>query len=173
MGTSRTSRDVLTSTNKRLETALVKYLPKGSFSLDGQTWKTSDVVAALQKEDTLIAAALAARGASQAAASAARAQTAANDDLRLQLKGAVIAALGSRSGALQEFGISVRPRARRTGATIAGAAQKAKATREARGTLGRKQRLAIRGGVATSPVTSSTAAVTPGAVPTAPGVTTK
>jgi hypothetical protein len=140
------SRQVVTTTNKQLEAGLEKYYPKGSFVLAGKTYKTSDLVTLLEKEDTLIASAVTAHAAWQTAASAARAQTDENHQLRLALKDAVKQLLGpGNASQLQEFGFSVTTRKPLTGPTIVGAAEKAKATRQARGTLGLKQRLEIHG----------------------------
>jgi hypothetical protein len=142
-GKARTSRKIVTSNNKQLEAALDTYYPKGTFVIDGQTCKTSDIVTLLEKEDTLNAAAVTAHAAWQIAAGAARVQTVANDQMRIELKAALKSLLGrTNASKLQEFGFPVRARTVTTAPTKAAAAQKAKATREARGTLGSKQRLA-------------------------------
>jgi hypothetical protein len=179
MGTSRKNRVVVTATNKQLETALDKYYPRGTFGLQGKTWKTVDLVAAFEKEDQLIAAAGNARGAWLTAASAARAQTALNNQLRRELKPVLVGLVGSTNAAeLADFGITVRPAKPRSGVVNVAAAQKAAATREARGTRGPKERLAIRGVVATQPaqagqpVTPAASAPTVAANP-APGTTQK
>jgi hypothetical protein len=159
----RTSRKTVTSNNKQLEAALDTYYPKGSFVIDGQTCKTSDIVTLLEKEDTLNAAAVTAHAAWQIAAGAARAQTVANDQMRIELKAALKSLLGKTNASkLQEFGFSVRAR---SVTTKAAAAQKAKATREARGTLGRRQQLAITSEAAAPVATpSSTPASAPSSV---------
>jgi hypothetical protein len=154
----RKSRNTVTSNNKQLEAALDTYYPKGLFVIDGQTYKTSDIVTLLEKEDTLNAAAVTAHAAWQIAAGAARAQTVANDQMRIELKTALKSLLGKTNASkLQEFGFSVRARSVTTAPTKAAAAQKAKATREARGTLGSKQRLAITGEAAAPVATPASA----------------
>jgi 3-keto-L-gulonate-6-phosphate decarboxylase len=164
---NRTSRETVTTSNQQLEGALDTYYPKGSFVIDGKTYKTSDIVALLEKEDTLNAAAVTARAAWQTAASAARAQTTANDQMRIELKAALKSLLGrTNASKLQEFGFSVRARAVTTTPAKAQAAQKAKATREARGTLGSKQRLAITGA---AEVPAATPSSTPAPVPNPAG----
>jgi hypothetical protein len=155
MSGRKTSRKAVTNTNKQLEEALDKYYPKGSFVLAGKTYKTSDLVTLLQNEDTLIISAVAAHAAWQTAAKTARTQIAENHQLRLGLKQALKQLLGPADASkLQEFGFSVATRKPLTGPTIVEAAEKAKATRQARGTRGPKQRLGIHG-------------VTPTAVPSA------
>lgn len=162
MSTARKSRQAVTTSNQQLEGALDTYYPKGSFVIDGKTYKTSDIVALLEKEDTLNAAAVTARAAWQTAASAARVQTTANDQMRIELKAALKSLLGrTNASKLQEFGFPVVARSMPSAPTKAQAAQKAKATREARGTRGRRQRLAITGAVDAPAATPSS---TPAAV---------
>ena len=169
---SSTTRNSVTIKNQQLRSGLMKYLPKKVFELDGETWKTSDLIGAFDKEDGLIAAAVKARAAWVLASKAAEAETATNDQLRLALKPAVIGALGPKNEALAEFGIAARSSKPRTGQTNVAAAQKAAATRKARGTLGRKQRLAIQGAVTPAATPAAPAAI--GAAPTAPnGVAAK
>jgi hypothetical protein len=169
----RTNRKTVISNNQQLEAALDTYYPKGSFVIDGKTYKTSDIVGLLEEEDTLIAAAVTARAAWQTAAGAARSRIAANDKMRIELKAALKSLLGTTNASkLQEFGFPVRARAVVDAPTKAEAAQKAKATREARGTLGRKQRLAITGAIA-SPAATPSSTPAPVAPPGANGTTQK
>jgi hypothetical protein len=178
MGTSKKSRVTVTSTNQQLETAIVQYYPKGAFTLGGETWKTADIVAALNKENQLIAAANNAHGAWLAAASAAREQTTQNNELRSDLRTALVLLLGkTKTAELADFGITVRAPKPRTGVTNVSAAQKAAATRAARGTVGSKARLRIHAVVATQPAPTAQP-VAPTSVPAvaanpAPGTTTK
>jgi hypothetical protein len=151
----------VTSRNQQIETALPKYFAKKSFELLGETWTTTQVVTTLEKEDTLIAAAAKAHADWQAAASAARAQTAANNALRQQLDNAVKASLDGNSGALAEFGIVVKARKQPSPQVRVVAAAKAAATRLARGTMSRKARLANHAAVPATPVAQSEPA-TPG-----------
>jgi hypothetical protein len=168
MGTSKQSRITVTATNKQLETGLDKHFPNGTFGLLGKKWKTVDLVATLEKEDTLIAAASNARGAYLAATSAARAQTTQNNQLRIELKAVLIGMLGATNAAeLADFGITVRPRKQRSGAISVAAAQKATATRLARGTRGPKARLAIHGVVATMPAPAAQPVASPAGTVTA------
>jgi hypothetical protein len=136
--------------NQQIEVALPKYFPKKSFDVDGKTMTTPQVVAALEKEDSLNNAAVEAHAAWQAAAAAARTQTVANDVVRSALKSAVTQALGARNPALQQFGFAARARQPRSSEVNAAAAKKAAATRLARGTTSRKARLAIHGVVTPS-----------------------
>jgi hypothetical protein len=164
MGNNK-NRVTVTATNTQLKTALDKYYPEGTFPLGGKIWKTVDIVAALNEEDQLIAAAANARGAWIAAGSAARARTAQNNELRSGLKRVLIELLGkTKTAELADFGITVHVPKPRTGVTNVGAAQRAAATRLARGTVGRKARLRIHGIVATQP--APTASTAPGSEPT-------
>jgi hypothetical protein len=173
MGTNK-NRLTVTSRNQQIETALPKYFAKKSFELVGETWTTTQVVTTLEKEDTLIAAAAKAHADWQAAASAARAQTVANNALRQQLDNAVKSSLDGNSSALAEFGIVVKARKQPSPQVRIVAAAKAAATRLARGTMSRKQRLAIHAVVPTTPVAASgpAAPVTSGAASPAPNGTT-
>jgi hypothetical protein len=69
---------------------------------------------------------------------------------------------GVKNPILQEFGFPVAVRKPRTGPTNVAAAQKAEATRKARGTLGSKQRLAIHGVVAPAASGSATSSAPAG-----------
>ncbi len=177
MGNNK-NRVTVTATNAQLETALEQHYPDGTFGLGGKIWKTADIVAALTKEDQLIAAANNAHGAWLAASSAVRAQTTQNNELRSSLKKVLVELLGkTKTAELADFGITVRAPKPRTGVTNVSAAQKAAATRLARGTVGRKARLRIHGVVATQPAPTAPAAA-PTSVPAvaaspAPGTTTK
>jgi hypothetical protein len=158
MGILKSSRGIVRAINQQLENGLPKYFAKKSFDINGEEMTTNAVVAALEKEDALNTAAVEAHAAWQAAASAARTQTEANNKLRLALKAAAKLALGPDNPALQELGFSVTVRAPRSSETNAAAAKKAAATRIARGTVSRKARLKIRGVVAAPAVPSATSA---------------
>jgi hypothetical protein len=166
MSTSKANRITVTAQNQQLEGALPKYFAKKTFELLGETWTTVQVMTELESEDTLIAAAIKAHADWQAAASAARAKTTANDQLRSELKNAVKSSLGANSAALAEFGIVVKARKPRTPQVNLVAAAKAKATRLARNTLGPKARLQVKGVAATSTAAPAVPSAEPAAVVT-------
>jgi hypothetical protein len=143
-----------------------KHFPNGSFTLGSTTYTTASLVQVLQG----LADAIASLNAAQASAKdvlAAMVETEAKVGPVVQAyKRFLIAAFSNTTQTLADFGLQP-PKAReaRTGAQQAAAAAKAKATRVARGTTSRKQKLAVKGnvtGVAVTPVTA------PPAIPPAP-----
>jgi hypothetical protein len=122
------------------------------FDLDGQEYKTTDLVTAFNEENALIAAAANATSDWKSAVAAMRAKTAANNKLRLALHTALKQALGANSPKLgQDFGYAQRARKVPTPAKTAEAVQKRAATRVARGTMGPRQRQEIHGVVEPAP----------------------
>jgi hypothetical protein len=93
--------------------------------------------------------------------------------LMRELRNLVIAAFGSSSPKLADFGFKATVRTPLTPAQKVARAAKAKATRVARGTLGKKQKALITGATAAAAASSATAptttpAATPAPAPAAP-----
>ena len=150
------SKSNVVSQNVQLVSGLQKDFPKRVFELDGQQWKTVDLVTAFNDENSLIAAAANAGALWKTAVATMRAKTAANSKPRLALYGALKQALGANSPKLvADFGYAPRVRKAPSPTTVANAAQKRAATRAARGILGRRKRQAVKGVVQTPAVTPS------------------
>jgi hypothetical protein len=89
------------------------------------------------------------------------------DEVIRDLKALVIGAFGSASPKLADFGFTPRKKVVRTPAQKAAAA-KAKATRIARGTMGPKAKLAVKGTVSTTAPATTAPPATPAVVPSTP-----
>jgi hypothetical protein len=151
------------------------HLPNGSFTLGGSALTTAtllplltglvDAMTALSVEQARVKDVLAAE----------RAMLAKVEPIIRDLRRLVLATFPGATQTLADFGLT--PPKARTPLTVekqAAAKAKAKATREARGTVGRVKRLAIRGnvtGVELTPVTSPAAAPPAQPAPNASSVT--
>jgi hypothetical protein len=167
------SKGNVANINKQLIVGLQQYYAKKTLVLLGTPWASTAIISALQKEDQLVASTAAARSAWQTQVAALRAQAAANKKLRTELHAAVIVNLGTNPTALGAFGYSApKKTGQRSPQVKVVAAQKAAATRVARHTMSRKQKLAIHGGVATQPAAQLATEVPAQPAPNAP-VTTK
>ena len=170
-----------------------KHFPSGSFTIGSTVYTSASMIQVLQG----LANAMTARDAAEAGAKDARAAEQAAQTrvgpILLAYKRLVLAAFANTAQTLTDFGLTP-PRARTplTTEQLAARAAKTKATRAARGTTSRKQKLAVKGkvtGVFVTPITGPTAApppapaasaspaspvtpVTPVATPHAPPVST-
>jgi len=147
-----------------------KHFPNGSFTIGSTTYTTASLVQVLQGLANTMAALNAAQaGAKDALAAEQGAETTVGPIVRAHRR-LVLAAFANATQTLADFGVA--PPKVRTPLTTeqkAAAAAKAKATRLARGTTSKKQKLAVTGnvtGVTVTPVTAPTAA--PPAAPVPP-----
>jgi len=155
----------------------LKHFPSGNFTLGGTAFTTASLVALLTSLANAIAALIAAHAnVKDAVAALATAESNVGPVLRAYVK-LVRAAFNTSTQSLADFGIQP-PKARtpRTSEQNAAAAAKAKATRAARGTTSKKQKLAVKGnvtGVTVTPVVNAPAATSPSAeqAPNAPAAT--
>jgi hypothetical protein len=178
---SRSSQSNIVSVNNKLIGALEKYLPKKPLALAGKTWSTPELVAAFTGENNAIAASTSAKAACVAAIATVNEDRATNDVLRAALHQAVLLQFGPDPTVLAAFGYAT-PRKRGPASPEAKliAAAKRAATRKALGTLGSKQRKALRTALVTpfavtvtptataaaaAPAVSAPAASAPGAAP--------
>jgi hypothetical protein len=161
-----------------------KHFPNGQFTIGNTTYASAEIVQTLQG----LANAMLARDAAEASAkdalkAAQVAQSQVGPILRAYVR-LVLVTFGSASQTLADFGLAP-PKARvpLTAQQLAAKAAKAKATRAARGTASKKQKLAVKGdvtGVIVTPVAAPTPAkptspvppVTPAPTPAQPGTTT-
>jgi hypothetical protein len=144
-----------------------KHFPNGSFTIGGTVYTAASLIQAFQG----LVSAMTARNAAQAGAKDALAAEQAAETqvspILLAYKRLVVAAFANATQTLADFGLAP-PKARTplTTEQRAARAAKAKATRTARGTTSKKQKLAIKGhvtGVTVTPVTAPTAAPPPAA----------
>ena len=144
-----------------------KHFPNGSFTIGGTVYTAASLIQVFQG----LASAMTARNAAEAGAKdALAAEHAAQTQvgpILLAYKRLVHAAFANATQTLADFGLA--PPKTRTPLTTeqrAARAAKAKATRTARGTTSKKQKLAVKGnvtGVTVTPVTAPTAATPPAA----------
>jgi hypothetical protein len=149
-----------------------KHFPNASFTIGSTAYTAASLIQVLQGlADTMTARNAAQAGAKDALAVERAAQTQVGPIL-LAYKRLVLAAFANTSQTLADFGLTPpKARAQLTTEQRVARAAKAKATRVARGTTSKKQKLAIKGdvtGVTVTPITAPTAAE-PSAAP-APAV---
>jgi len=138
-----------------------------SFVINGTTWARADLIAQLQSRIDAAEATKSARTALHTVVSAEQASQLKIAPLRAGIKTYLQGRLGKSSAEMQLFGFAPYKTAQKTAQTKADAVVKAKATRKARGTGGKKQKSQIHGTVpATTPAAPSSATTTPSAVTT-------
>jgi hypothetical protein len=146
-----------------------KHFPNGSFTIGSTVYTAASLIQVLQGLASAMTAHNAAEaGAKDALAAEHAAQTQVGPIL-LAYKRLVLAAFANATQTLADFGLAP-PKARTpfTSEQLAARAAKAKATRTARGTTSKKQKLAIKGnvtGITVTPVTAPTPATPPPAQP--------
>jgi len=139
-----------------------KHLPNGSFTIGGTVYTSASLIQVLGTLVTAMTARIAAAtGAKDALATEQATQTTVGP-VALAYKNLVLAAFTNASQTLADFGLAPRKvPAPMTTEERAAKAAKAAATRKARGTTSKKQKLAVSGnvtGVIVTPVTAPAAA---------------
>jgi len=136
-----------------------------SLVIDGTSYTTAEVIAVVQARVDAFKAAVSSRATWQASVLADKAERAKTKTFMSGLVQALRVAFGNSVDVLADFGLTPhKARAVRTPEQKAAATAKAKATRAARHTMGRKQKAAIKG---TAPAAAPPIAATSPA-PTAP-----
>jgi hypothetical protein len=148
-----------------------KQLPNGSFTIAGTAYTAASLTQVLQDLADAMTARSAAVAAAKDALAAENAARARVGPLLVAYKRLVLAAFSNEAQRLVDFGLAP-PKARTALTTeqLALRAAKVKATRVARGTTSKKQKLAIKGqvtGVVVTPVTAPIPAPAPAPVPAA------
>jgi hypothetical protein len=145
-----------------LITGLQKQFPNGQFTLGNTAFTTATLVQALQSLIDAINAVNTAQANAKVAVTALGVTVAKVGPVVLALKNNLLSMFGNATNILALFGLEPRKApAPRKGTEIAAAAAKAEATRKARGTASKKQKLAITGnvtGVQVIPITAPTEA---------------
>ena len=151
-----------------LITGLQKQFPNGQFTLGNIVFTTATLVQAFQSLIDAINAVNTAQANAKVTVSALRATVAKVGPVSLALKRNLLNTFGDATDILALFGLEPKKApAPRTAKVLAVAAAKAEATRKARGTTSKKQKLTVTGnvtGVSFTPITASTD-VTPSAQP--------
>ena len=153
-----------------------KYFPSTSFTLGGKSYTTAQLIQLLQGLASAMSAVIAAHASVKDALKALGGVEANVAPVMRDYVKIVHSAYDSTAQALADFGLKPpKARAPRTSEQNAAAAAKAKATRIARGTKGKKQLAGVKGGVTgvnIVPVTSAPPATTPPTAEQAPGTST-
>jgi hypothetical protein len=154
MTSDRTSKNQLAAKILKLASGMQDYLANKTLALNGKAVKGSDAIKALQQQLTLQAQAATAHEAWLNATAAMQAQY--TDDVKAlipAIKKYVETVYGVGSAEYLAMGFAVPKKPQQIAESKAHAVAQAKATRTARGTLGKKQKLAIKGVVAPATVT--------------------
>jgi len=159
--TSKSSHATVLAFVQALVAGTNKHFPNGSFTLGGATYTTATLVQLFQSYGDAFAAVDAAHAQTKDAVLALRAAKAKMGPVILAYKRWLLSTFGTATQTLADFGVQP-PKARtpRTSEQNAAAAAKRQATRKARGTVGKKKKLAVKGdvtGVVVTPVTSTSA----------------
>jgi hypothetical protein len=149
-----------------------KHFPSASFTLGNTAFTTASLVQLLQSLADAIAAVNSAQAGARTAVAAMRAVRANVNPVITEFTKWLHASFGTAASTLADFGLQP-PKAKTpiTAEAKTAAVAKRAATRQARGTAGKKQKLAVKGnvtGVVVTPVT--TADGPPGHVPASPPV---
>jgi hypothetical protein len=148
-----------------------KHFPNGSFTLGNTTYTTASLVQVLQGLANAMTALNVAQAGAKDALTAAQGAQANVGPIMKAYKKFVLAAFANAAQTLADFGLEPpKVPAPRTSEEKAAAAAKAEATRVARGTTSKKQKLKVKGnvtGVTVTPVIAPTAAP-PSAQPVSP-----
>jgi hypothetical protein len=141
---------------------LQKHFANKTLRLANKVWKEEDLLQLFQAQESAVTAADAARQAWLEATAKQNAGSAEVAAVLSALRQYVAAMYGTSSSVYADFGFATQRRAQPTVETKSAAVQQARATRKARNTMGKKQKLAIRG-VATPP--AGAPAATPSSAP--------
>jgi hypothetical protein len=140
----------------------------GSVLIDGKKVTPADVIGVAQNRITASKAADAAKATWQTAVKADKDVRASTRVFMTQVRQAVLVMFASSIDTLAEFGLVQRKQHAVKPPVQVVAAAKAKATREARGTKGKRQKAKIKGAVAPAPATSPAVAAPAGPTPATP-----
>jgi ABC-type transporter Mla subunit MlaD len=170
--TSKTNKATALAKVQALVAGTEKHFPNGSFTLGKTTYTTASLIAALQSLENAMTAVNAAQAQAKDAVLALRNVEATTAPLLRDFKRFLLATFSTSVHDLSDFGLEP-PKAPKPLSTEkrAAATAKMKATRAARGTTSKKQKLAVKGnvtGVVVTPVTTAPAsphAASPAAPP--------
>jgi hypothetical protein len=142
-----TSRARVLARDKALIAGVEKHFGEGSVRIDGRTYTHAQLLKVLQRRVDATNAITAARAALATAILDEERERATTKAVVDGIRQLAFVMFGSAADGLADFGLSPRRRTHLTGEQLAARTAKAAATRKARGTLGPKQRLRIKGTV--------------------------
>jgi hypothetical protein len=146
----RITEHSIIAANKAIATGLRKHFPANkAFYLRGKRWTVKKLLATLADEEAQLAARKRAHAAWLAVSRSVRETVNANHKLRLEMRLVIGSALGRDSAKCAEFGFVFREHRKPTQAVAVAAAEKRRATRAARGTMGKRQREKLKRAAAT------------------------
>ena len=161
--TSSTTKAATLAQLQALITGLQLRFPNGQFTLGNTAFTTATLVQALQSLIAAINAVNTAQASAKVALAALKETVAKVGPIVLALKRNLLSMFGSATDTLALFGLEPRKAPKpRTSEENAAAAAKAKATRKARGTTSKKQKLTVSGnvtGIQVIPITAPTDAM--------------
>jgi hypothetical protein len=150
--TSSTSKAATLAQLQALISGLQKQFPSGQFTLENTVFTTATLVQALQSLVDAIIAVNTAQATAKEAVTALGVTFAKVGPIALALKRNLLSMFGTATTTLALFGLEPRKApAPRTTKVNAVAVAKAEATREARGTTSKKQKLEVSGNVTRNP----------------------
>jgi hypothetical protein len=173
------SKAVVLALMQALISGLQKHSPNGQFTLGGAPYTTASLVQLFTSLVNAITAVTAAQASTKEVVATMYAVAAKVGPVFLALKSNLLNTYGTSTSTLADFGLEPqKARAPRTSEQKAASAAKAEATRIARGTTSKKQKLTVKGnvtGVTVTPVTASPSAQPASATPGTPttGTATK
>jgi hypothetical protein len=150
MSGMRSNKDSQVVSLQKAGGGLQKHFANKTLRLANKVWKEADLLQLFQAQESAVAAADAARQAWLEATAKQNAGSAEVAAVLSALRQYVAAMYGTSSSVYTDFGFAAQRRAKPTVQTKSAAVQQGRATRKARNTMGKKQKLAIRG-VATPP----------------------
>jgi hypothetical protein len=169
--TSKQSKATALTRVQALIAGTQKHFPNGSFTLGNTAYTTASLVAALKGLEDTLAALNAAHAGVRDAVKTARGVQATVTPLLRDYRAFLRATFSTATAQLADFGMQgAPPRKPLTSDQRAAATAKMRATRKARGTTSKKQKLAVKGdvtGVIVTPITHAGPS-TPAAPPAAP-----
>ena len=149
-----------------------KYFPNGSFTLGNTTYTTASLVQTLKSLEDALTAVNVAQSSARDAVNTLRATETKMAPLLRDYRSFVRAAFSTAASQLADFGLPpIKARRPLNSHEQAAATAKMRATRDARGTTSKKQKLAVKGdvtGVIVTPVTHAGPSSPPTAAPAEP-----
>jgi hypothetical protein len=168
--TSKVSKATALARVQAIIAGTKKHFPNGSLTIGNVAFTEASLVGLFQGLADAVIAESAARASAKGALSALRETNAKVSPVFRAFKRIVLDTFGSATEILADFGLEP-PKARKplSGEQIAAATVKRRATRTARGTIGKRKKLAIKGdvtGIVVTPVTHAPASPPSAAEPT-------
>jgi hypothetical protein len=151
MTTIRNNAVIAATCNQRIDALENHVSAKTAILINGVTYKPATLIAVYQAVLDGQAALIKSRAQVEVDLAARRDAETKRDAFEPHLKSWVLNTLGAESTAASEFGYAPPKKATKSAEDVANAVKLAKATRVARGTMGKKQRSKIKGSLDTPP----------------------